>query len=110
MTNYTTPSLSFEVEGIDLTTYKTIVSLEQDDVQLKKSGNDLTLSYDPETNVTAITVVLSQEESAAFNYGRSVYLQVNFINAAEVRDATEIAKIPVMRNLLDEVVHYVDQA
>ena len=109
MIRYTTPILPLEVEGVDLTTNEDVyVTLKQNDVELTKKGNDLTILYDAETDISTITFTLSQEETAAFNINRAVDTQVNFINNAGVRDATDIATIPVMRNLLDKVINYGD--
>lgn len=109
MIRYTTPILPLEVEGVDLSTNEDVyVTLEQGSVELTKSGSDLTIEYDSQTEISTITFTLTQEESAAFNISKSVAIQVNFINASGVRDATNIATIPVMRNLLDKVVNYGD--
>lgn len=109
MIRYTTPILPLEVEGVDLTTNEDVyVTLKQNDVELTKKGSDLTILYDAETDISTITFTLSQEETAAFNVNRAVDIQVNFINNAGVRDATDIATIPVMRNLLDKVINYGD--
>ena len=106
MINYTTPTISLTVEGIDLTGQDIYVSLEQVRAELTKKGDSLTVSYS-EGN-TNITFVLSQEESAMFKFDKPVEVQVNWIGANTVRMATEIATIPVMRNLLAEVIAYED--
>lgn len=109
MIRYTTPILPLEVEGIDLTANGDVyVTLEQGSLELTKKGADLTVSYDAESDLSTITFTLSQEETAAFNINRSVDVQVNFINSAGVRDATNIATVPVLRNLLDKVISYGD--
>ena len=109
MIRYTTPILPLEVEGIDLTQNEDVyVTLEQSCKELTKKGSDLTMSYDAQTDITSITFMLTQEETAAFALNRPVDVQVNFINASGVRDATNIATIPVMRNLLDKVIAYGD--
>lgn len=113
MIRYTTPILPLEVEGIDLTdnqdVYVTLVQkLGQKSVELTKSGSDLTIQYDAETDISTITFTLTQEETAAFSLNVAVDVQVNFINASGVRDATNIATLPVLRNLLDEVISYGD--
>ncbi len=108
MIRYTTPILPLEVEGIDLTQNEDVyVTLEQGCIELTKK-DDLSMSYDSETNITSISFMLTQEETAAFSLNRAVGVQVNFINEAGVRDATNIATIPVMRNLLDKVINYGD--
>lgn len=109
MIRYTTPILPLEVEGVDLSENEDVyVTLEQGGLELTKSGSDLTILYDAESDISTITFTLSQEETAAFNISKSVAIQVNFINSSGVRDATEIATVPVLRNLLDKVINYGD--
>lgn len=109
MIRYTTPILPLEVEGIDLTEDEDVyVTLEQEGLELTKSGSDLTIAYDPQTEISTITFSLTQEETAAFNIRGAVNVQVNFINASQMRDATDIANIPVMKNLLDKEISYGD--
>ena len=111
MINYTTPTITLTVEGVDLTPHDVYVSLEQGTHELHKTGNDLTITTDTHGQVTdtIITLVLTQEESASFNVGKAVNVQVNYVTADGVRDATEIKTVNVMRNLLDEVVNYGNQ-
>lgn len=110
MINYTTPTITLTVEGVDLSEQEVFVSLEQNSVELTKTGNDLIISTETVGQVTTstITFVLTQAESAAFahSYAKPVNVQVNWINVSGVRDATEIKTIDVMRNLLDEVISY----
>ena len=108
MINYTTPTIHLIVEAVDLTGQDVYVTLEQGKTELTKSGTDLIIDTDTHGQVTDTIIIftLTQEESAMFNFGKSVSLQVNFINSAGARDATEIKTIPVMRNLLDEVIAY----
>lgn len=109
MIRFTTPLLPLEVEGIDLTDNEDVyVTLAQNDNKLTKSGADLTIAYDADTDISTIDFTLSQCETASFYLGKSVDLQVNFINASGRRDATNIVTIPVMRNLLDKEIHYGD--
>lgn len=104
MINYTTPTISLTVEDIDLTGKDVYVTLEQGSHQLTKKGNELAISVeDTDTN---ITLTLTQEESGMFDYSRNVAIQVNWISSNGVRSATDIKKIDVMRNLLDEVIEY----
>lgn len=105
MIRYTTPALPLEIEGIDLTQQQDVyVSIVQGGKELRKSGNALTISFDGES--TTIVVTLSQEETASFKERLSVAVQVNWINSAGQRDATDIAALDVTRNLLDEVIEY----
>ena len=108
MIQYTTPTISLTVEGVDLTSQEVYVSLEQGTTELTKSGTALTLDSETigRTTNTLISFVMSQEESASFRYNLPVNIQVNWINSSGVRSATEIKSIPVMKNLLDEVISY----
>lgn len=107
MINYTTPSISLIVEGVDLTQNQDVyVSIEQGQFELEKKGADLILTK--EENDTMIVVMLSQEESASFNYNSSAAIQVNWIDEDGIRDATEIRRIDVLKNLLDRVIAYGD--
>ena len=108
MINYTTPTISLTVEGVDLSGMDTYVSLEQGAKELTKTGDALVIEpvVGEETTDTSIAFVLSQTESALFDFGKSVSIQVNWISSSGVRDATEIKTFPVMRNLLDEVIEY----
>ena len=109
MIRYTTPTITLEVEGIDLTDNEDVyVSFEQGSRELTKSGNDLNISAETQgqTTISTIVVVLTQEETASFVEARNVAVQVNYINASGVRDATGIVSVGVGRNLLDEVIEY----
>lgn len=116
MIRYTTPAIPLLVEGKDLTQGQEIyVSMEQGPkdfptAALEKRDSDLTISTETHGQITdtSITFTLTQEESAMFNLNQSVEIQVNWINASGVREATEIKRIPVMRNLLDRVIAYGD--
>lgn len=110
MINYTTPTISLTVEGVDLSGMDVYVSLEQGQKELTKTGDALIIEpiVGAETTDTSITFTLTQEESAFYDFGKSVSVQVNWISSSGVRDATEIKTIPVMRNLLDKVVEYGD--
>lgn len=110
MINYTTPTISLTVEGVDLSGMDVYVSLEQGQKELTKTGDSLIIEpiIGDETTDTSIVFTLTQEESASFDFGKSVSVQVNFINSSGARDATEIKTIGVMRNLLDEVIEYGD--
>ncbi len=110
MINYTTPSITLEVEAVDLTDNDVYVTLNQGNYKMTKKGTDLVISTETHEQITdtVITFVLTQEESASFVYDKSVAIQVNWINASGVRDATEIKTVGVMRNLLDEVIAYGD--
>lgn len=104
MINYTTPTISLVVEGVDITDKDIYVSLEQGLTELTKTGSDLIV--EAEEADTKISLTLTQTESALFDYNKNVSVQVNWIDSDGVRAATEIKTIGVMRNLLDEVISY----
>ena len=108
MINYTTPTISLVVEGVDISAHDIYVSLEQGGKELTKTGTDLTVTTTTVQQVTNtnISFTLTQLESASFDFNRNVNVQVNWITASNVRGATEIKNISVMRNLLDEVIEY----
>ena len=108
MINYTTPTISLTVEGVDISSDDVYVTLEQGSKEMTKSGSDLNITTDTHGQVTDtnITFVLTQEESASFRFNAPVSVQVNWISSQGVRAATEIKSVPVMRNLLDEVIEY----
>ena len=110
MINYTTPTISLTVEGIDLSANQVYVTLKQGAIELTKSGADLTVEAVTVQGVTDtdISFMLSQEESASFKFNASAAVQVNWISGSGHRGATEIKTISVLRNLLDEVIAYVD--
>lgn len=110
MIQYTTPTISLSVEKVDLTGKDIYVSLEQGNIRLTKSGEDLTVSVETveQQPITSISFILTQEESATFNENKSVSVQVNWISSDGIRAATMIKSFGVMRNLLDEVIAYDD--
>ena len=108
MINYTTPTIQLTIEGKDISSHDIYATLEQGAVELTKTGNDLSVQTDTHGQITdtIITFVLTQLESASFDFTRSVSVQVNWISSSGVREATNIQTIPVMRNLLAEVIEY----
>ena len=114
MIQYTTPTITLLVEGLDISDHDIYATLEQEEKELTKSGDDLTVEVVSTTvgtgtrTDTKLTFELAQEESGAFDFDEKVLVQVNWISSAGVRGATDIRTVPVMRNLLDEVIEYGD--
>ena len=111
MINYTTPAIPLIVEDRDLTQGQDVyVSFEQGPTELTKTGTDLTITTSSRGTITDsnIVLVLTQEETAMFNLKQAVNIQVNWISASGVREATEQKRISVFRNLLDKVIAYGD--
>lgn len=103
MIRYTTPTIPFEVEA-DLSLAEIIVSLVQDRIQLDKVIEDYTVV----DGITSFSIELTQEETARFDAGKEVRVQVNAIFPDNVRVATNIQRISTFQNLLDQVVEYGD--
>lgn len=105
MIRFTTPVISVTVKK-DLTGNEITFSILQDEkVAIDK---EITTFEVDQHGVTSFQVFLSQEETGRLRAGGSALLQVNWINAAGIRDATKIKEIPVFRNLLDKVIDYGD--
>lgn len=108
MIKYTTPLLPLEVEGIDLTSdYDVYVTITQKGrPEVTKTGSDLTMTYDAPNTTTFIDFTMTQTETANFEEDREAEIQVNFVDENGVRDATDIATIPVLRNLLERTIEH----
>lgn len=104
MINFTTPTITLIVKGVDITAADIYVTLEQMQTTLTKTGAEL--ETEAEENNTVIRMTLTQEESASFEYSSGAAVQVNWITADGTRGATGIKTIGVLRNLLDEVIDY----
>lgn len=107
MINYTTPTISRTLEGVDLTGKEVYATIEQGSVKITKSGEDLNVSV--EEGNTTVEFTLTQEESAMFAPSHPAQLQINWIDEEGVRDASSITSIKVFRNLLNEVISYNDE-
>ena len=105
MINYTTPTITLIVEGVNLTPYDVYVTIEQYNIEVTKSGSDLDVSMQTSSSGidTVISFVLTKEESSRFFYNGNANVQVNWLDG-ETRGATEIKTIHVGKNLLDEVI------
>lgn len=103
MRKYTTPTITLRISGIDLTgEYTVYVSIEQDDIEVLKTGDDLSVEYTDDKSV--IQLYLTQEETAKFKEDELAYCQVNIVDGTGKRYATDIRQIKIKRNLLDEVI------
>lgn len=108
MRRFTTPTLPLSVP-VDLTGADVRVSIKQGQRKLLKQDDDIIgLTYDSETGKTSFSVRLSQEETGAFLAEKQVTIQANWIFADGTRSATNIKKIDVTENLLNEVIEYDD--
>ena len=103
----TTPDYVLSISGYDLTDQSLYVTLAQYANKITLTGERLTVTYDSETNTTSIVFSLTQEETLAFKSG-NVEVQIRFIDADGVAQATEIKRIPVLPVLFEEVIAYGD--
>lgn len=102
ITRYTTPPIGLLVKGFDITQKDVYVTVEQCDVQITLTGEQLTMTA-TETGDTQITFALSQEEAGSLSIKAPAEIQVNWMDDG-TRKATQIAKVRVFENLLDEVI------
>lgn len=77
-------------------------------VSLEQLSNEVTIDDSRITSVvsdgtTTLTFSLTQNESGVFTEGLSINVQVNFMDG-DYRGATDIATVPTLRNLIDEVM------
>lgn len=107
MINYTTPTISRTLDGVDLTDKKVYVTIAQNNAKLTKSDTDISVSV--EEGNTTVEFMLTQEESAMFAPSHPARLQINWIDQEGVRDASSITPIKVFQNLLNEVISYNDE-
>ena len=102
MRQYTTPTLSIKVKGVDLTDADSVwvtlanstrtVVITKDEPTLAVSGSD-----------TTCTITLTQEETRRFAPKAKVDVQVNWMTG-DVRCATDIASVTAFENLLKEII------
>lgn len=113
MRQYTTPTLELRIAGVVLDADdKVWVSLEQgpDDTPNHAWTKHLDIEIAPEDvdvdgTDTVVNMTLTQNQSAGFAPGR-VNVQVNWVTAGGKRSATDIKRMDVGRNLMEQVVSY----
>ncbi len=98
MRRFTTETYSTEVDA-DLSAAEVYVTFTQDDTILTLSGDAVTV--ETVDGKSTVSVTLTPEQTAGFEAGKYVLAQVNWILDG-VRKATDIEKIRVQRNLLEE--------
>ena len=102
MRQYTTPTLSIKVKGVDLTSAESVwVTIANTARNVIITKDDSTLTVD--NGDTICTVTLSQDETRRFPPKANVSIQVNWMTG-NVRCATNIASVTVFENLLKEVL------
>lgn len=105
MRRYTTPTLTLVVEGIDITACDVYVTLRQGKRLLTLTDPEMETEVVEQRTDTKLTVTLTQEQTALFE-AVPVDVQVNYISSDGARDATEVKRVEVWPNLLQEVIAY----
>ena len=78
----TTPQLPLSIEGFDLTGMTVFVTIRVDGTQITKTGDDLLVTYDAETDTSTIIFPLTQEETLSMRGDKWGDVQVRFIDSA----------------------------
>lgn len=99
MVQATTPTFTFTFpNSIDPSTFQKIVfSLTQNDIEFEKT--DESLKIEGQT----ISVLLTQEETLSLRVGEAE-LQLNWLYADGTRACSDINKITITKNLLQEIL------
>lgn len=104
---YTSPSYTLHIQNIDLSGNTDVyVTLRQKDKVQTYTDEDLLITYvtdGVEVPETQIALNLDQVETAAFDVGLIIEVEVNWLSEGK-RYATNIALIEPLRNLLEEVL------
>lgn len=104
----TTPPLEFEVEQTDLTgwtvylTFTAPLAFTASNVTVTKTGEDLSIEYDPETASTIVTTTLTQADTLALPTG-TCEAQLRAVKDGEAI-ATEVVAVQVTRILMEGVI------
>lgn len=108
MRQYTTPSYTLTINGVDLTGCDVYVTFRQGVKTVTIDDPTVThhAATETEPEKTVIGVSLTQEQTAAFNSRQDADVQVNWIDVHEKRNATNIKAVPVLPNLLPEILEY----
>ena len=102
MRQYTTPTLSIKVKGVDLTSAESVwvtIANTARTITITKDGPTLTV----DNGDTICTVTLTQDETRRFAPKAKVDIQVNWMTG-DVRCATDIASVTAFENLLKEII------
>lgn len=99
---WTTPTLTLTVNGIDLTGCHVEVAFQQNDYILIK---DNPLVSATETGCV-IPITLTQEETGSFAEGGFVSVQIRYIDENHIANATGKKQIPVESVIRKGVIRY----
>ena len=107
MVRATTPIFSLTIKSVDLTAAdKVYVNIRQMSTNIELSGDDLTVTYDSETQATTIKFTIMQTQSLGLAQGVA-RAQVNWLytdNGVQLRGATLATPFMVGEQLLTREV------
>ena len=108
MRKYTTPTLVVRIDGKNLEECDVYVTLAQGNKRVTYTNEDFESVEADACGVTA-KITLTQEQTAAFSMGQEVSVQANVMDKTGHRAATDIMRIGIWGNLLEEVIEYEGQ-
>ena len=101
MRRWTTPTQRFLIHGVELTNCHVYLTISQ--------GKNLVTFTDPVISVvdgdSLVEFDVTQQVTSQFNVG-SADAQINWVTPSNKRMATDIYKIAITKNLLQEEVQY----
>lgn len=102
MRRFTTPTLTLDIEGLDLTGWHTVTAIKQ--------GNDVleieNAPCEATENGSRLTIQLTQEQTGIFSADSNASVQVRFINENGYAGATNIKGINITPVLVGGVIGY----
>lgn len=102
MRQFTTPTITLTIDGLDLTGWHTETTLKQGDKVLKINDAPSTTTE----NGCQLTIALTQEETGLFDANAGIATQVRFINEAGFAGATDIRTLRIDPVLSGGVINY----
>ena len=103
----TTPAVTYTIQGYDLSDMTVYATFLNGKDLLTKTGDDVLVTYDSDTQTSTIVVALTQQETLAMKKG-SVKTQLRFIDENGNAYATSKAVIQVKDVLLQTVIEYTE--
>lgn len=101
----TTPAVSYEIKGYDLSNATIFVSFKRGNDILTKTNGDVVAAYDEDSQISTIICQLTQEETLAIRSG-GVQTQIRFIYENGQAFATNIATLEMKSVIYTDVIHW----
>lgn len=99
----TTPTLTFNVEGADLTDKAVFVTIRCGNYSLTKTGENVAVSY--VDGDSTVVIRLTQQETLLMRESIAT-VQIRFVDESGQADATNKAKFDVESVLYNKVIEY----